>query len=114
MGHRRSTRYSFKAVEKLIGKGFDVVALGRSSGELFGHTIHTEKIAWQDIDTVSLYLAPIHQQAYYHYIQTLNPRRVIFNPGTENDEFETQLAALGIHTERACTLVLLSTNQYQS
>lgn len=107
-------RYSFKAIEKLYTHGFAFLALGKSPGELFGQPIHTKKEMWNDIDTISLYLSPVHQKEYYNYIESLTPRRVIFNPGTENSEFETLLQKGGIIAERACTLVLLSTNQYES
>lgn len=108
------TRYAYQAIEKLVNKGYPFIALGRSKGEVFGQTIHTEKINWSGIDTVTLYIAPTHQEEYYDYIQMLNPRRVIFNPGTENSAFERLLTTGRIQVERACTLVLLSTNQYES
>ncbi|MEH6407495.1 MAG: CoA-binding protein, partial [Leeuwenhoekiella sp.] len=66
----------------------------------------------KDVDTVTLYLNPQRQEEYYDYIISLNPKRVIFNPGTENPEFYTKLREKKISFENACTLVLLSTNQY--
>jgi predicted CoA-binding protein len=67
---------------------------------------------WSTIDTVTLYLGPARQEPYYDYLLKLKPKRVIFNPGTENEELENILKEAGIQTEQACTLVLLSTNQY--
>ena len=61
---------------------------------------------------MTLYVGPAHQDHYIDYVVGLNPRRVLFNPGTENPVFEKRLIAEGILAERACTLVLLSTNQY--
>lgn len=105
-------RYAYQAIERLKAKNQQVIALGLRPGEVHGETIHTEKKIWQDIDTVSLYVGPSHQESYIDYVVALNPRRVLFNPGTENAVFEKRLADEGIHAERACTLVLLSTNQY--
>ena len=105
-------RYSYQAIERLKAKEYSVLALGLKAGEIHGETIHTTKEDWPDIDTVSLYVGPAHQANYIEYIIRLNPRRVIFNPGTENPDFENRLKAEGIFAERACTLVLLSTNQY--
>ena len=59
-----------------------------------------------------MYIGPQHQPAYYDYILELNPKRIVFNPGTENPEFETLAQSKGIAVEEACTLVLLSTGQY--
>lgn len=105
-------RYAYKAVGKLIQKGYEVIPLGVKDGELHGQKIMTNPIQWEAIDTVSLYLAPNRQADYKDYLLRLSPRRVIFNPGTENAELEQALQASGIQTEQACTLVLLSTNQY--
>ena len=71
-----------------------------------------KKKQYTDIDTVTMYIGPQRQPEYYDYIVGLKPRRVIFNPGTENSEFETLLTEKGIIAEEACTLVLLGTGQY--
>lgn len=105
-------RYSYQAIKRLKAKDYPVVALGLKAGEIHGETIHTTKKIWTDIDTVSLYVGPAHQDNYIDYVIGLNPRRVLFNPGTENPAFESRLKAEGILAEQACTLVLLSTNQY--
>ena len=105
-------RYAYRAIERLKAKDHPVIALGLKAGEVHGEIIHTEKENWSAIDTVTLYVGPAHQDHYIDYIIGLKPRRVLFNPGTENPVFERRLAAEGIIAERACTLVLLSTNQY--
>lgn len=105
-------RYSYNAVKRLLGAGNEVVAIGSQSGKIEGVTIETEKKVFRDIDTVSLYVNPMIQESYYDYITNLEPRRVIFNPGTENPEFLGMLERQGIIAEEACTLVLLSTGQY--
>ena len=105
-------RYSSIAVKKLVNHGHETLAFGLRAGEIRGVKIDTALVLYDTIDTVTLYLNPIHQKAYYDYIVALQPKRVIFNPGTENPEFYGILEANNIAFEVACTLVLLSTNQY--
>jgi len=105
-------RYSYKAAEKLLNYGHEIELLGLRSDVIFGRTIDTEKKAYEGLDTVTLYVGPKNQPEYYDYVASLNPKRVIFNPGTENPEFELLLANKGIEVEVACTLVLLGTGQY--
>ncbi len=106
------SRYSFLAVNKLLSKGYTVVALGNRKGKIQDVDITTEQIAFEDIDTITLYLNPSNQKTYYEYILSLHPKRIIFNPGTENEELESLAQKSGIKTMEACTLVLLSTGQY--
>ena len=105
-------RYAFKAVKMLVDKGHSVLALGQNAGEVAGVKIQTKAIPLKNIDTVTLYLNPTRQRDYYNYIVEAKPKRVIFNPGTENPEFYQLLELNGIKVEVACTLVLLTTNQY--
>jgi predicted CoA-binding protein len=105
-------RYSNLATNNLVGRGHEVVAIGKQAGKINGVAIETQKLPFENIDTVTLYLNPNNQKQYYDYIVSLHPKRVIFNPGTENDEFENLLETNGIKTQEACTLVLLSTGQY--
>jgi predicted CoA-binding protein len=108
----KKDRYSNVALNMLLDYGHEVKALGNREGELRGVSIQTEKWTYTDLDTITLYLGPANQEDYKAYIIKLNPKRVIFNPGTENLEFENELKASEIETERACTLVLLRTNQF--
>jgi predicted CoA-binding protein len=105
-------RYAYKAAESLLQHGHEIELLGLRPEKIFGHTIDTERKDFKDIDTVSLYVGTQKQVDYYDYIISLSPRRVIFNPGTENPEFESLLINHSIIVEEACTLVLLSTQQY--
>ncbi|MES2812640.1 MAG: CoA-binding protein [Bacteroidota bacterium] len=105
-------RYAFMAVTNLVEKGHSVIAVGQNTGEVAGIKINTKQIPLSNIHTVTLYLNPTRQRDYYNYILETKPKRVIFNPGTENPEFYQLLKANGIKVEVACTLVLLSTNQY--
>jgi predicted CoA-binding protein len=105
-------RYSYKAAERLLAYGHEIELLAKRTDVVFGHTIDIEKKDFEDIDTVTLYLSEKFQEEYFQYIISLNPRRVIFNPGTENPEFEKLLIENDIVAEEACTLVLLGTGQY--
>jgi predicted CoA-binding protein len=108
----KSDRYAFKAITMLVDKGHSVLAIGQNSGEVAGTKIQTKAIPLKNIDTITLYLNPLRQRDYYNYIIEARPKRVIFNPGTENPEFYQLLELNDIKAEVACTLVLLSTNQY--
>jgi predicted CoA-binding protein len=108
----KPARYSYIAIEKLIEKGHSVLAIGQNTGEVAGIKIHTKAIPLKNIDTVTLYLNSSRQRDYYNYIVEAKPKRVIFNPGTENPEFYQLLELNNIKVEVACTLVLLSINQY--
>jgi len=105
-------RYSNLIIRRLLRYGEEVVALGLREGEIDGISIDTEMVPYPEVDTVTLYLNPLRQKQYYEYICSLAPRRVIFNPGTENPEFYEILEEKGIAVNVACNLVLLSTNQY--
>ena len=105
-------RYSYLAAERLLAHGHDIELIGKRPDSIFGKTIDTQKKEFEAIDTVTLYLSPTFQPEYYDYILSLHPNRVIFNPGTENPQFEEMLNENHIQTEEACTLVLLGTGQY--
>ncbi len=105
-------RYAYKAIHALTDNSHQVVAVGAKDGMALDVKIETSKVPFIGIDTVTLYLNPKNQQEYYDYIVSLHPRRVIFNPGTENPEFYEILEQNNIDFEVACTLVLLATKQY--
>lgn len=105
-------RYSYLAIERLVSHNHSVLAFGLKPGVIAGIKIDTELISYKNVHTVTLYVNPKAQKMYYDYVISLKPKRVIFNPGTENPEFYDKLTEHGIFYEVACTLVLLSTNQY--
>jgi len=105
-------RYSYLAVKRLKSYDHPVVAIGKKQGKIDDTDIITEHPQLQDIDTVTLYLNKQNQQQYYDYILSLKPKRLIFNPGAENEELEEMAKQNGIEPMEACTLVLLSTGQY--
>jgi predicted CoA-binding protein len=106
------SRYSYLAINRLSAYRHPVVAIGLKEGEVTGVKIQTGKPQIEDIDTITLYLNPTNQKPYYDYILSLKPKRIIFNPGTENDELEEMARKNGIKPMEACTLVMLGTGQY--
>ena len=105
-------RYSNIAIKRLLDKNLFVKALGIKKGKVVTIKIDDEKQDYKNIDTVTLYLNPKRQEEYYNYIIGLKPRRVIFNPGTANKEFVKLLEENNIEPLVACTLVMLSINEY--
>jgi uncharacterized protein len=106
------SRYSHLALQRLQSHQHPVLAIGKKKGIVGSIAIETEKKDWKDVDTVTLYLNPIHQKEYYNYILSLKPKRIIFNPGAENEELAEMASEQGIQPVEACTLVMLATNQY--
>jgi predicted CoA-binding protein len=106
------SRYAFKAAHMLNGRGHEIVNVGIKKGNVAGVEIEQPQHIHTDIDTVTLYIGPPTQPQYYDYILATKPKRVIFNPGTENRELENLLDANDIDYTHACTLVMLATGQY--
>lgn len=105
-------RYAYIATEMLLDFGHTVVPYGVKKGTIGDLTILNEWPIDMDIDTVTLYISPRLQLQFYERIIALKPKRIIFNPGTENLELEKLAEANNIIAQEACTLVLLRTNQY--
>lgn len=106
------SRYSYSAVQRLHHFDHEVVAVGNREGEIDGIKIQTEPLPLEGIDTVTLYLNAMNQQPYYDYILSLKPKRIIFNPGTENPELVQLARENSIEVEIGCTLVMLSIGNY--
>ena len=107
-----SSRYANLAAHRMVAHGHPIVNVGIKQGEVAGVPIEKPEQIHTDLDTITLYLGPQNQPEYYDYIIKSKPKRLIFNPGTENPELEELAEANGIETTEACTLVLLSTGQY--
>ena len=105
-------RYSNKAILALRNHKHTVIALAKRAGHVNGVNIETSFPGNEEVNTVTLYIGAQHQPEYYSNIMELKPKRVIFNPGTENKEFVDLLKGKGIEAEEACTLVLLSIGNY--
>ena len=108
------SRYAFLAANMLREYDHNIVPIGIKQGEVAGEEILDirKKPAIKDVDTITLYIGPRHQPEWYEYLLSLKPKRIIFNPGTENDEFEKLAESRGIEAMQACTLVLLRSHQF--
>jgi predicted CoA-binding protein len=108
----RPDRYSNYAIHSFIDKNIEAIGLGLKDGNINGVQIYTGTPEFENIHTITMYLGPKRQRDYYDYIISIRPQRVIFNPGTKNQELENLLDENNIFYENSCTLVLLSTGQY--
>ncbi|WP_073097741.1 CoA-binding protein [Cyclobacterium lianum] len=108
------SRYAFTAARMLKDREVPIVPVGIKKGEVFGEEIKNlrEKPPVEDVHTVTLYIGPQNQPEWYGYILSLNPKRMIFNPGTENQEFMEMAKNQGVEVLAACSLVLLQTGQF--
>jgi predicted CoA-binding protein len=106
------SRYSYMAINRLRAYDHPVIAVGKKNGSVAGVDISRDHVTATDVDTVTLYLNPKNQVEYYDYILNLNPRRIIFNPGTENNELIKKAKENNIEPVIGCTLVMLGSGQY--
>ncbi|EHQ25380.1 CoA-binding protein [Mucilaginibacter paludis] len=107
-----ASRYAYLAANRLVQNGHDIINVGIKAGEVAGVPIEKPEAVHTDVDTVTLYIGTKNQPPLYQYILDTKPKRIIFNPGTENPELENLASEHGIETLEACTLVLLSIGQY--
>jgi len=107
-------RYAWLAVVRLTKYGHEVVPIGIKKGNIEGLEIINDRPQIADVHTVTLYLNPLNQVGWYDYIISLKPKRIIFNPGTENPDLENLVHKHDIQTIEACTLVMLSTGVYET
>jgi hypothetical protein len=108
------SRYAYLAADRLVRSGHEIVPIGIKKGEVLGEQILDirEEPQIADVDTITMYIGPQHQPEYYDYLIGLNPKRIIFNPGTENQDFVRKLNEKGIESEYSCTLVMLGSGVY--
>ncbi len=108
------SRYAYIAAGMLTEYGHEIVPVGIKKGEVFGKSILDirQKPPVEGVDTVTMYVGTRNQTAWYDYIMSLRPKRVIFNPGTENPEFMRRVEEAGTEVLEACTLVMLRSRQY--
>lgn len=108
-------RYSNIAIRMLRSYHFEIIAIGNKVGKVLDVpiTIFNPNEIYPHVHTITLYLNPKNQEKYYNFILNLKPERVIFNPGTENQDFMDELERNNIEVTEACTLVLLRTQQYK-
>ena len=107
-----TSRYANIAAFKLVQAGHEIINIGIKEGKAAGVNIEKMAEPYDDVDTITLYIGKGHQQDYYEYILASNPKRLIFNPGAENEELATLAQKAGIEVLEACTLVMVATEQY--
>lgn len=105
-------RYAYKAANALVKHGYEIENLGTKNGLVAGKEILQGMPTLENIHTITLYIGAAHQPPMYDYFMQLKPKRIIFNPGTENPEFQKLAKLAGIEVLEACTLVLLASGQY--
>lgn len=106
-------RYSNRAMRLLKKHGHTVHAVGLKNGKVEDMVIEKEfPSAINNLHTVTLYVGPRNQADLIPKVVALKPKRVIFNPGTENQYFFSALKEANIPFDEACTLVLLNTGQF--
>lgn len=108
----KESRYSNICVKTLVSGHFPVTALGIREGMIDQVSIQTGFPDLVNIHTVTLYLGPENQKPWYNYILDLNPERVVFNPGTENQEFEDLLTSAGIEVTEDCTIMMVQGGRF--
>lgn len=109
-----SSRYAYLAAQNLKAHKHEFVPVGIKKGDVFGQPIQSiyDKPAIKDVDTITMYVGAPRQEGWYDYLLSLKPKRIIFNPGSENPEFAQLAESKGVEVIEACTLVMLRTNQY--
>ncbi len=109
-----TARYAYAAAQRLTECQHEIVPVGIKQGELFGQEILPirEHPIISEVDTITMYIGPRHQPEYYKYLLNLNPHRIIFNPGSENEEFMALAKDKGIEVVSGCTLVMLGVGIY--
>ena len=108
------SRYAHMAAERLSGSKVEFVPVGIKKGDVLGQTILQirEKPEIENVHTVTMYIGPQNQPEWYNYILSLNPKRIVFNPGTENETFQNMARQQQIEVVEGCTLVMLGVGTY--
>lgn len=108
------SRYAFSAAQLFSEKNLEFIPIGIKKGELFGKEILDLNVRpdLKNVHTITLYIGPANQTEWIDYLIGLHPKRIIFNPGTENPEFFKKASEAGIEVLTACNLVMLSTGQF--
>ena len=105
-------RYSFKAVKSLLRFNHEVIPVGFRPGVIYDNLIQRGMPEIKNVHTIALYIGIERQEEYHDYILSLQPKRIIFNPGTINELFIAELEALGIEVVEGCTLVMLDSGEF--
>ncbi len=108
------SRYAYTAAQMFSERNLDFIPIGIKKGKVFGKEILdlNSKPELKEIHTITLYIGPSNQGEWIDYLIGLKPKRIIFNPGTENPDFFKKARTAGIEVLPACNLVMLSTGQF--
>ena len=110
--HPNPDRYGNLVPRRLISLGYPVVLVGKRRGNIENEEIKQSIPEGIEIHTVTMYLNAGNQKGWETQLEALKPKRIVFNPGAENPDWYARLEAKGIEAVEACTLVLLSTQQF--
>ena len=105
-------RMSNRVAKLLAQQEYETILIGNRDGSINENKIYTSLPDLKNIDTVTMYLAPEKQSQYYNYILSLQPKRIIFNPGAENPELARLAVENGIEVINVCTMVMLTIGNY--
>jgi hypothetical protein len=105
-------RYAFEAARRFNEEGIDFILVGIKKGKVFDQEIVNDKNVFKEVDTITLYIGPGRHEEWEDYILKTKPKRLIFNPGTENTSLAQKVKKAGIEPIFACTLVMLSVGNY--
>jgi len=108
----KEERYSNKAIKMLQDHEIETVAVGLRKGKVGEVSIEEVGTDFEDIDTITIYVGEDRLEVSEDYLISLKPKRIIFNPGAENIRLAMRAREAGIEVVQACTLVMLSTDQY--
>ena len=106
------TRYAYRAAQMLTEYGHEIVPVGMKKGEVFGKTILNNQPFIENVDTITMYVGTPNQSNLLVYIINLKPKRIIFNPGTENDILIALAEKNNIEPIIGCTLVMLASRTF--
>lgn len=106
-------RYAYRAMQMLREYGHRAIPINPAFPEIMGETCHGSiaDIA-EPIDTVTMYLGKQRSDSLIPQIVAAKPRRIIMNPGAENDDLADKAREAGIEVDYACTFVLLQTGAF--
>lgn len=112
--NRSPLKYPQQAASMLYDGQIDFVPMGVVNGEVLGKSILNiyDHPKVDNVHTITLYINPHKQKQWFDYMLSLAPKRIIFNPGTENQEFKSLAESKGIECLYACTLVMLSIGDF--
>jgi uncharacterized protein len=110
---RLPDRFAYKAFKMLQEYGHTPIPVTPKFDEIEGVKAYASlNDVKEPVDTLTMYVGPDLSTKLSPDIMMLKPRRVIFNPGSENPELAAKLEAAGVKVVEQCTLVLLRAGKF--